>query len=88
MSITIARIEFDHVRYDSAADVLYLHVGEPSSAVAFDESPDGHALRYDGDGNLVGITVVGARRLVEQRRDVHVNAPVTLHADELAAALG
>ena len=59
--------------------------GDPANAVDFDESPDGHALRYDADGRLVGITIVGARRLADAREDVRVQAPVTLSADTLAA---
>lgn len=62
MSVTIGDITFDRVGYDAEADVLYLHVGDPSAAVDFDEIPEGHALRFDGDGdgNVVGITLVRA----------------------------
>jgi uncharacterized protein YuzE len=56
VSITIGGTTFDRVSYDSDADVLYLHVGDPSSAVDFDESPEGHALRFDSTGRLVGVT--------------------------------
>lgn len=38
---------FDNVSYDVEADVLYLHKGEPSTAVDFDESHEGHGLRFD-----------------------------------------
>ena len=55
MSVTIADIEFDRVEYDADADVLYLHVGDPSRAVDYDETPEGHAVRFDRDGNLVGL---------------------------------
>ena len=44
MAVTIADIKFDRVEYDAAADVLYLHVGDPSRAVDYDETPEGHAL--------------------------------------------
>jgi uncharacterized protein YuzE len=64
MSITIGDTTFDHVDYDAAVDVLYLHVGDPSTAVEFDESPEGHALRFDADGRLIGLTLVGAGQLV------------------------
>ncbi len=52
-------IDFDTVHYDPDADVLYLSIGGPERAVDFEESPEGHALRYDEDGDLVGITIVG-----------------------------
>ncbi len=44
-TVKIAGIEFDRVVYDREADVLYLHVGDPSSAVDFDGAPEGHATR-------------------------------------------
>jgi uncharacterized protein YuzE len=68
MSIT-ATIDFGAARYDRDADVLYLSVGDSARAVDFDETPEGHALRYDADGDLVGITIVGARKLVDEHRD-------------------
>ena len=67
MTLTIGSITFDHVSYDRDADVLYLSVGDPERAVEFDESAEGHALRYDSDGRLVGVTIVGAGRLLESR---------------------
>ena len=82
---TIATIDFDTAHYDRDADVLYLSSGDPASAVDFDESPDGHALRYGADGGLVGITIVGARRLVDAGKDVRLQAPVTLTVDALAS---
>jgi uncharacterized protein YuzE len=85
MSVTIATIDFDRAHYDRDADVLYLSIGDPSDAVDFDETPDGHALRYDANGRLIGITIVGARRLADEHSDVHVQAPVTLSADAIAA---
>ena len=54
MTITIGSFTFDNVFYDAEVDVLYLHKGDPSSAVAFDESPEGHALRFDAAGSWSG----------------------------------
>ena len=50
MSVTIADITFDRVSYDEGGDVLYLHRGDPADAVDFDESPEGHHLRFAPDG--------------------------------------
>ena len=58
---TIATIDFDTTHYDRDADVLYLSVGDPARAVDFDKTPEGHALRYDESGDLIGITIVGAQ---------------------------
>ena len=76
--------------YDGGADVLYLHVGDPASAVEFDESPEGHALRYDAGGHLVGVTIVNARWLLEQGEQVTITLPKPIQVDRnaLAAAIG
>lgn len=87
MSVTIATIDFDRIDYDREADVLYLSVGDPALASDFDETAEGHALRFDSEGGLVGITIVGARRLAEKGHDVHVKAPVTLTASAIMAML-
>jgi YD repeat-containing protein len=86
MSITIANITFDNVDYDAGADVLYLHRGDPRTAVDFDESPEGHALRYDASGQLVGITIVNARWLLEQDGKIEITLPPQ-HVDVVAAQL-
>ena len=45
---------FDNNFYDCEVDVLYLHVGGPSTAVDFDGTAEGDATRYGPDGRLVG----------------------------------
>jgi uncharacterized protein YuzE len=70
MSITIANTTFDRVEYDSDGDVLYLHHGDPSTAVDFDAAPEGHALRFDAGGQLVGITILNARWLLEHEGEI------------------
>jgi uncharacterized protein YuzE len=91
MSVTIGGIAFDRVSYDREADVLYLHVGDPRSAVDFDESPEGHALRYDADGHLVGVTLINPKKLLERDGRITVTVPQPrwrLDASDLAEALG
>jgi uncharacterized protein YuzE len=75
VSVTIAGIEFDRVDYDRAADVLYLHRGDPSDAVEFDETPEGHHLRFDAIGQLVGVTLVRPRWLLENEGEVTIRLP-------------
>jgi uncharacterized protein YuzE len=88
MSITVGSVTFDRVSYDREADVLYLSVGDPAEAVDFDESAEGHALRYDADGKLVGLTIVNARRLLEHEGTIVVTPPqLRVERDELEAAL-
>jgi uncharacterized protein YuzE len=85
MSIHIGPYTFDHVRYDAEADVLYLSIGDPARAVDFDETPEGHALRFDGQGNLVGLTIVDAQRRVEQAGgELELKLPARANTEELA----
>jgi uncharacterized protein YuzE len=86
VSVTIGGTTFDRVRYDAAGDVLYLHVGEPDTAVDFDESPEGHALRFDSEGDLVGLTIVNARWLRDQGGPVVVTLPPRVEVDPAALA--
>ncbi|HEV3012390.1 MAG TPA: DUF2283 domain-containing protein [Actinomycetota bacterium] len=69
---------------------LYLHAGDPAIAVEFGESPEGHALRYDARGRLVGVTIVNARWLLEQGEQVTITLPqpIRVDRDTLAAAIG
>ncbi len=80
-TITVAGITFDNVDYDAGADVLYLHIGDPASAVEFDESPEGHHLRFDANGRLVGITIVGVRQDLEASRKIVVTLPEQVEID-------
>ena len=86
--VTIAGIEFDRVVYDRDADVLYLHVGDPASAVEFDATPEGHHTRYGPDGTLVGLTIVNARLLLAEDGEILLTLPEQqVHATDLGTAL-
>ena len=76
MTTTIADIEFDRSDYDADADVLYLHIGDPSRAGDYDETPEGHAVRFDRDGELVGLTLVRPKRLLERSGELHITIPM------------
>lgn len=66
----------------------YLHVGEPSSAVDLEGTPEGHHTRYGPDGSLVGLTIVNARRLLEEDGEIVVTLPEqTVRAPDLGAVL-
>jgi uncharacterized protein YuzE len=82
LRIIIAGVEFDRVRYDAGADVLYLHVGDPATAMDFDESPEGHHLRFNAEGHLVGITLIGVREDLETGRQVTVTLPEPVEVAE------
>jgi uncharacterized protein YuzE len=86
MTISIGPYMFNNVSYDAEADVLYLHIDDPSTAIDFDESPEGHALRFDADGELVGVTIVGAKHLVERDDAITITVPKVVHVGEDAIA--
>ena len=75
MTVTIGNIVFDRVRYDAEGDVLYLHRADPASAVDFDASPEGHHLRFDADGRLIGVTIVNAKSLLDQDGKIVLTLP-------------
>jgi uncharacterized protein YuzE len=87
MTIRVANTDFDRVDYDAEADVVYLASGDPSRAVDFDETPEGHAVRYGSDGHIVGITIVNARRLLDQNGSIRITLPETISAADLGPAL-
>jgi uncharacterized protein YuzE len=75
MTARVAGIEFDNNFYDREVDVLYLHVGDPTSAVDWAESAEGDGLRYGDDGRLVGITILNAQRRLERDGKVVITLP-------------
>jgi uncharacterized protein YuzE len=85
----IGSITFDHADYDVDSDVLYLHVGEPRKAEG-EETPEGHVLRYaPGTQEIVGLTVLGPRRILDRDGNLTVTIPepVEASAEDLASAL-
>jgi uncharacterized protein YuzE len=55
--------------------VLYLHVGEPASAVDFDGTAEGDHTRYGPDGSLVGITILNAKMRLETDGKIELTLP-------------
>jgi uncharacterized protein YuzE len=75
MTVRVAGVEFDNIFYDREADVLYLHVGEPASAVDWEDTPEGDGLRYAPDGSLIGITILNARKRIERDGKITITLP-------------
>jgi uncharacterized protein YuzE len=83
----IGHLEFDHVVYDAEADVLYLSVGEPQEAADSVVTPEGHLIRYDAEGQIIGITLINAKWLVERDGVLNISLPVAeIAAEQLAPA--
>lgn len=89
MTITIGDVTFDHASYDERGDVLYLTVGPPQVAADVVGTDEGHAVRYDGDREVIGITIINARWLLDQEGAITITIPerVQVSADTLAPAL-
>jgi len=75
LSINIGPYEFDHVRYDSDADVLYLSIGEPREGYG-EETPEGHFLRFDEHGAFYGVTIIDAQHALDAQGGLTVTLPV------------
>jgi uncharacterized protein YuzE len=89
VNIKIGPLSFDHADYDAENDVLYLHVGKAGVGEG-EETPEGHVLRYaPGSNQVVGLTIIGARRILERDGHLSVTVPETVEtsAEDLAPAL-
>ena len=80
--ICLGEHRFDDVSYDAEGDVLYMSKGKPAPATKTVASPEGHAIRLDEAGEIIGITVVGARWLAEQDGRIVITIPGSVHSAE------
>lgn len=90
MSIVhVGPYEFDHVSYDTDGDVLYLRRGERQAAADTFGTPEGHAVRLDADGQVIGITIVNAKWLLERDGKLAITVPsrIETNAEEISQAL-
>lgn len=89
MSVQLGPHEFEHASYDSGADVLYLRSGPARAAERTYGTPEGHAVRYDENDRVIGITIVNAKLLSERDGTITVTVPdrIEASAEDLAALL-
>lgn len=89
MSVKVGPYEFDHVSYDESGDVLYLRAGESRDAARTSATPEGHAVRFDESGDVIGITIVNAKWLLERDRKITLSVPSVIEApaEDLEPAL-
>lgn len=89
-AIRIGDVEFDVYAYDQRHDVLYLSVGEPREATETVATPEGHEIRFDEDGGVLGVTLVNAKWLLERDGSIGITFPsrrVGARRDNLEPAL-
>ena len=71
----IGNHEFDRERYDADGDVLYLSRGLEQSADSTFATPEGHAVRLDAAGEVIGLTIVNAKWLLDRDGKLIVTIP-------------
>jgi uncharacterized protein YuzE len=74
MSVAFEDVIFDKVDHDREADVLYLST---SGVRPFEreESVEGHVLRFDENGVICGMTIIGVSRYLEAAENAKVTFP-------------
>ena len=72
---TISDITFDQHEYDDRGDLLYLSIGDPQVPAETLPTPEGHAVDFDGDGNVIGIVLVNVRWLMERDGELRITWP-------------
>ncbi len=89
MTVHVGPYEFDQVIYDRDGDVLYLHRGGRQAAADTLGTPEGHAVRLDAEGEVIGITIVNAKWLLDRDGTIAVTVPnlIETNTDDLTAAL-
>jgi len=90
MKVVVGSYEFDEVRYDSECDVLCLRLqGSRGTAADIFDTPEGHLVYLDADGEVTGVTLIEARGLIDRDGKVPVTMPRVIEPDltHLAQAL-
>lgn len=76
VDVQLGAFQFDNANYDEENDVLYLRRGEPQEAADAIETAGGHLIRYDGAGNVIGVTLLSPRWLLENGKEIDIEVPV------------
>ncbi len=89
MSIEIDGLLFNGGHYDAEGDVLYLSRGSSHWAVDGELTCEGHLIRYDAAGDVIGVTILNAKWLLERDGHLKITMPheIRLQPDELMGAL-
>lgn len=74
MTVAFGDTILDKIDYDRDADVLYLSTSGVKP-VEREETPEGHVLRFDENGRVCGVTIIGLSRYEDDQGNVHVTFP-------------
>jgi uncharacterized protein YuzE len=90
MAVTIDGLVFERSNFDADGDVLYLSRGEARVAAEGLLTSEGHGVRFGPDGEVMGLTLISVKRLLEQDGYLTITVPRTVHLreDELGGLLG
>ena len=72
--IKVADWYFDSAEFDADNDVLYLSIGKPRPGYG-EETPEGHVLRFDEQGEFCGLTLFGVQGMLNDGKIVRVSVP-------------
>jgi uncharacterized protein YuzE len=84
--VAIGNITFDHATFDDRGDVLYLHFGDRQASADSLGTPDGHAIRYNADRDVIGVTIVNARWLLDRDGKITITIPERIDVSAAARA--
>jgi uncharacterized protein YuzE len=89
VTVRIGAYRFDRVDYDALGDVLYLRVAEATPEAKTYGTPEGHGVSFDDSGDVIGLTIVNAKWLIERDGKITITVPSLIEAtaEELAPAL-
>ncbi|MBV9334728.1 MAG: DUF2283 domain-containing protein [Solirubrobacterales bacterium] len=79
MTVKIGPLTFNHASYDASGDVLYLHISERQAAADSEQTPEGHVLRFDAAGKIIGLTIINAKWLLDRDGELIVTLPERVH---------
>jgi hypothetical protein len=72
VAVVIGGIAFDSCHYDEVADTLCFHIGPTAWAIDFDETVEDHHLRFGAEGQLLSLTILNARWLLDRNGAIDV----------------
>jgi hypothetical protein len=91
MDVLATTLDPDGRRVDLLAERWAHIVGDQAARAGHPElqphRPEGHAVRFDADGRLIGITIVNARKLVDKDGGIRITVPETISAADIGPAL-
>ncbi|HEY5344343.1 MAG TPA: hypothetical protein VIJ66_11890, partial [Solirubrobacteraceae bacterium] len=66
-----------------------LHAGERQAAADSEATPEGHVLRFNDRGEVIGLTIINAKWLLQRDHAINITIPehVAVTPDALAEAL-